>query len=193
MQGSSTLIIQLQIALARRCWVPWLPFLLSIGLFWGRTFNTFFFFSPFSMLTICGWSFAAGEMERVCGCLVHILLKHHGRDPDPLLASKPLRFGKLRLFFFRSRLSLQDAWCLLFYQSPCVNRWLQIVFYSMRTSYVKLLLRINFGELSFPLVLCIYCFVMQFCGSFAGGMLSVTLYILSTIWKIWDDGCKKWE
>ena len=72
--------------------------------------------------------------------------KHLDMGPDHLLASKFLRCGKLLLFFSRNQLSLLVAWCHLFYQSLCANPWLQTESYSMRMSYVRLLLKINFVE-----------------------------------------------
>lgn len=131
------------------------------------------------MFTMCSLYFAARETGKVSGCQVHTHQKHQGMVLGPLLASKPLRCGKLPLFFFRSQLYLLDVWCLPFWRSRCVNHWLQIEFCFTRTSYARLLLRINLGELSVTssTLLCIYSSVMmQFC-SFDGGMFSFRLYM----------------
>lgn len=94
-----------------------------------------------------GVIFAAREMERVSFWLVHIPQKHQGMVPGHLLAWKLLRCGRLLLFSSRSQHYLQDAWFHQFYQSPSASPWHLIEFYSMRTSCVRLLLRISFSKI----------------------------------------------
>jgi hypothetical protein len=85
-------------------------------------------------------------MERVFGCQAHIPQKHQGTVLGHLLVSNSLRCGRLQLFYSQNQLFPRDAWFHLLYQSPCANPWLLIEFYSMRMSYVMLLLRINFVD-----------------------------------------------
>ncbi|KAH7841787.1 hypothetical protein Vadar_034379 [Vaccinium darrowii] len=86
---------------------------------------------------------ASTVIELLSGFLARTPQKLQGMDPVHLTVSSALRCARWLPFFSRNPHSLQDTWCLLFYQSLYANPWFPtgVEFFSVRMSYIRLLLR----------------------------------------------------